>query len=484
MLRDWFDEGRRSAFSASRSRARVWAAGIGVLAACALVACSEGDPVGGDSDSGVPDADSGTPRTDGGKTDASDPDPGDEDSGTKDAGPTDSGDGGPLDPTACVTNPTAAQGDSFVELCKPSQGGTAKHDTIAGLQIPASHASAQVVFGFDTAPTSAQGPIEADQMRVLFYGGGVPAPPAMIQATFGSVGQVLEGDATFLNNALSTVCFDVHDGGADIAPYFALWVTGKKGADCADRSSLTVASAWSIRVNWKGATGALDKTAKAFYRQAVGLALPTITVSATPALTADALEAAVDCTTDWATNTNWQKLCAPTAGPARHVRIEGAATTANNSYWYAVLGEDATPTGSPAVGAGKLIVTAGQANSGASWTYFRFGDVPGATTTQFQYATDAALPLYTSGPSTVCFDLGESGQNQRLVFWASGANGADCTKRATLTTANALYDSTTDGATGSIWTGLLAAGKDNFFKTNNANVTLVKAAVSSEPAAL
>lgn len=478
MVRESLVEERKSGLRGVGSLARAVSAGAAVVAACALVACS--DDEGSDlsnvtPDSGAANKDSGTPPG----TDAGEPD--DE---TKDAGP-DSGDVEELDPTSCRITPTAGSGDTVVELCKPAQGGTVKHVTIAGLQTPAVHASASIVFGFDEAPTSAQGPIEPDQFRVLFYGGGSPAPPALIGATFGSFSETLEGNASFLNTAPSTVCFDVHDGGTTTAPYFALWVTGQKGADCADRSTLTVASAWGIRANWKGATGAIDKAAKAFYRQAAGLPLPTITVSTTPALTADALAAAVDCTTAWQTNTDWQGLCAPAAGAARHVRIEGAATTANNGYWYAVLGQDPNPAGPPAVGAGKLIVTAGQSSSGASWTYFRFGATAGSnSTTQFNYATDAEAPLYTSGPTTVCFDLGQSGANQRFVFWATGAKGADCTKRATLTTTSALYDSTTDASTGAIWSGLLATGKQNFIKTNNATVSLVKAVVSSEPAAL
>ena len=477
MVRESLMEERKSVLRGAGSLARVLSMGAAVFAACALVACSddEGDLSNADPDAGPAERDSGTPP---GK------DAGEPDDETKDAGP-DSGDVDELDPTSCVTTPTAGSGDTVVELCKPAQGGTVKHVTIAGLRTPAVHASASVVFGFDEAPTSAQGPIEADQFRVLFYGGGSPAPPALVQATFGSFNETLEGNASFLNTAPSTVCFDVHDGGTNTAPYFALWVSGQKGADCADRSTLTVASAWGIRANWKGATGAIDKAAKAFYRQTAGLPLPKITVSATPALTADALAAAVDCTTNWTANTDWQGLCAPAAGAPRHVRIEGAATTANNGYWYAVLGQDATPTGAPAVGAGKLIVTAGQSSSGASWTYFRFGATAGAnSTTQFNYKTDAEAALYTSGPSTVCFDLGQSGANQRFVFWATGAKGADCTKRTTLTTTSALYDSTTDASTGAIWSGLLAAGKQNFIKTNNATVSLVKAVVSSDPAAL
>lgn len=484
MVRESWVEDRKSSLRGTR----ILAAGVALLTAFAVVACSDDDDTSNGTPGDLNEADSGTSTTppkgttDSGKPGTNEPDATSDDAGN-DAG--DDDDGAVLDPTSCVVQPTAIQGDTFVELCKPTQGGTVKHVTIAGLTTPATHASAQVVFGFDAAPASAQAALEADQFRVLFYGGGAPAPPAVIQASFGAVDEALEGDATFLNTGSSTICFDVHDGSADVAPYFALWATGQKGADCADPSTLTVASARSIRVNWKGAKGAIDKAAKAFYRQAAGIAAPTITVSTTAALSADALKAAVDCTADWTANTDWQKLCAPTAGTARHVRIEGVRSTANNSYWYAILGQDTNPTGSPAIGAGKLIVTGGQAHDGASWTWFRFGDVANSnSTTQFKYATDASEALYTVTPSTVCFDLGQSGTNQRFVYWATGAKGADCTDRTTLTTTSALYDSTTDAASGAIWTGLLDTTKENFIKTSNASTTLVRALVSSEPAVL
>lgn len=190
----------------------------------------------------------------------------------------------------------------------------------------------------------------------------------------------------------------------------------------------------------------------------------------------------VPCTTTWSANTEWQQLCAPDAGAARHVRVEGIQSTANNSYWYVVVGQDPSPSGIPAGSAGKLIVTGGRSNAGTSWTWFRFGT---GSTTQFSYATDAGAALYTAGASTVCFDTGANADGTaRFVFWATGAKGANCSDRSTLTLASALYDSSADQATASIWNAPYAAGKLNFVKTSNTSVSMGNVILSADPAVL
>jgi hypothetical protein len=380
----------------------------------------------------------------------------------------------------CTTSVTAAQADAFVELCAVS--GPVRHVRIENLRAPATHASAQVVFGFDAPPASATAALAADQFRVLLYGGGTPAPAALVQASFGSADESLDGSAAFLN-AGATVCFDLHDGGADSAPAFVMWVTGQKGADCANRGTLTASSAFGARAYWGGAKGAVDKAAKVYFRQAAaGATTPSVTVSTEPVLSAAAITAATTCTSQWAANTDWQALCAPAAGIARHVRLTTVSSTASNSYFYAVLGQDPNPTGNPAAAAGKLIITGGRSNSGASWTWFRFGT---GSTTQFNFATDAGSALYTAAPSTICFDTGAAANgNARVVFWATGAKGADCAVPSTLTLARALYDSSTDTATGAMWNAPFVTGKLNFIKTNNASSTIGAITVSSEPVAL
>ncbi|MHB1329437.1 MAG: hypothetical protein ACYC2K_14660, partial [Gemmatimonadales bacterium] len=280
----------------------------------------------------------------------------------------------------------------------------------------------------------------------------------------------------------ATVCFDLHDGSATAAPAFVLWVDGQRGADCETRSTLTAATAFGARAHWHGATGAVAKQAKAYFRQSgAGATTPKITLSAEPVLDASAIAAATSCNAAWATNTDWQPLCTPTTGTVRHVRLEGVQASANNSYFYTVLGQDAAPTGNPALSAGKLIVTGGRSNSGASWTWFRFNT---GSTTQYSY-TAGGNALYTAGPSTVCFDTGANANGSaRLVFWATGANGASCADRSSLTLDRALYDSSTDPTTAAIWDVPYVTGKLNFIKTSNPNVTVGNVVVSTEPAAL
>lgn len=380
----------------------------------------------------------------------------------------------------CSTSISPGQGGQYVELCSLSHG-SVSHVRITGLMAPASHASAQIWFGFDSPPTTTQGPLEADQFKLMLYGGGPPSVPAMVQATFGDHDELLDGDTSFVTT-ISTVCFDLYRGSASAPPAFVLWIDGKNGADCEDRSTLSIASAFGVRALWRGAVGTIDTAAKMYFRQTSGVAAsPHIDLFEEAVLPEATIRAAVSCSSTWVSNTDWQPTCVTAAGPARHVRIESAAATATNSYWYAVIGQDPSPTGNPAAGAGKLVVTGGKSHTGASWTWFRFDD---GTTAQFTYATTAG-GLYTDAPSTVCFDLGATSVgNARLVFWATGASGADCGDRTTLTTAAALYDSTTDAVSGAIWDVPYATGKANFVKVNNATVSLGAITVTSEPAAL
>lgn len=148
-----------------------------------------------------------------------------------------------------------------------------------------------------------------------------------------------------------------------------------------------------------------------------------------------------------------------------------------------MLGQDAAPTGNPAASAGKLIITGGRSASGARGP----GSASGATgtTTQFNYATDAGAALYTAGATSICFDIGSTSTGTiRVIFWATGAKGADCATRSTLRADRALYDSSTDTTTGTIWNAALIANKLNFIKTNNATVTIGNVTVSAEAAVL
>lgn len=250
-----------------------WVATLGVALMMAAAACSEDD-----TDAVEPEALGGTPdasqepseRSDGGQ------------GGTETDASTTNDDAGDVeeDPlTRCTTNIQTQPTDTFVELCKPASG-TVQHVRIAGVQATSGHTFAQVAFGFDAAPAAAQGPLAADQVRFVLYGGG-PPPPPLVQAGFGTAIESIQSNATFVN-AVSTVCFDLTDGSATTPPKLTLWVDGQKGASCSDRSTLTVASASASSSTW--ANGTVAKAKKMYFGLTANLPGPVVTISSVPAL--------------------------------------------------------------------------------------------------------------------------------------------------------------------------------------------------------
>ena len=125
-------------------------------------------------------------------------------------------DGPPPIVESCTTSITAS---GAAELC--AVGGSVEHVRLVGVQAPRVHASYQVYVGLDAPPTNPQGGIAADQFKVLFYGGGAPAPAPQIAPTFGSASAAVDGDLSFVNQ-VSTVCFDPHDSAEGSAPIFVL----------------------------------------------------------------------------------------------------------------------------------------------------------------------------------------------------------------------------------------------------------------------
>jgi len=178
--------------------------------------------------------------------------------------------------TTTVANPTTA---GFIELCTPEEG-TIQHVTLVGVQATTGHAYAAIELGFDTAPTNAQAPLSTGQARVLLYGGG-PPPPALVQADFGTTSETVSTTSPFVNT-VSTICFDLSDGAADAPPKLTLWVDGQNGASCADRSTLTAASASGSTKTWPN--GSVVKDKKIWFGSSAGLPGPVITVSSVPAL--------------------------------------------------------------------------------------------------------------------------------------------------------------------------------------------------------
>lgn len=181
---------------------------------------------------------------------------------------------GPEGPVECTTAITESA--TFVQLCSLSQ--PVRHVRIENLTAARTHASAQILFGFDAAPTATSGALADGQFRVLFYGGGMPAPTPAVQATYESVDATLESNAAFINTG-ATVCFDLHDGNAASAPAVVLWVSGQQGADCEDRSTLTTTSAYAAQVDWGTTTGAIASSSKVYFRQTAASSGLSVTLS-------------------------------------------------------------------------------------------------------------------------------------------------------------------------------------------------------------
>lgn len=377
------------------------------------------------------------------------------------AGPDDEGDEEEEEPLldgSCRTKvPSAATALQVTPLCEVP-GGTVRHVRIDGMAAGAGHLSAQFLLGFDVAPQNPQAAPADDQFRLMLYGG----TPKDVHLAFGSGSTTATATNDFATTP-ATICFDLVGGSAERAPSLVLWVDGENGADCRDFATLTRATAAAIEEEWGGATGAIASERGAFYRQAAGItATPTVTLFN---------RSVSSCETVWNENTDWQELCEPLGGATRF-RLEDVEASTNNRYFYLVLGEAAeAPTGNPGSeeGDGKAILTGGRAHDGASWTWFRSG---GGSSTQFDFATDDEAALYVDGPTTICAEIFGTETSSGLLFWATGANDADCAAHTSLTPDSALHVEE--------WDAPLATGLRNFIKTSNTDIGLSRVVVSND----
>jgi len=198
------------------------------------------------------------------------------------------------------------------------------------------------------------------------------------------------------------------------------------------------------------------------------------------------------CSTAIDTGTaNYQPLCVPSAGSGRHFRMEGVYLgLSDNGFVYLALGfptgleSSATNPATPTAGDGRFIFTAGKSVSCTfSWNYFRYSALttPAANPCSapaifdgFRDGSDVPPPAYP-GPGTVCLDV-TSDNPPRVTMWATGANGADCKDKSTLTALTAVY-SKDDWASAN---NQPINGTTHYAKINNtALATMTTVAVSS-----
>ncbi|PJZ75826.1 hypothetical protein CH365_17410 [Leptospira neocaledonica] len=151
----------------------------------------------------------------------------------------------------------------------------------------------------------------------------------------------------------------------------------------------------------------------------------------------------------------FQLISIPTAGAARHIRIEGTLLQAASGHGTIYLatgwqdGRNGTTLNSAGgetmntvAGDGKLVVNIYQ---GGPMVYAGYSAITA-------YGTDngtATVPLggtgtslyssFTSTASDVCFDI-SADTTPKLTVWGSGYKGANCKKRCTLNESNAIIN--------------------------------------------
>lgn len=184
------------------------------------------------------------------------------------AGAADTGGGSDADeppqPEGGCRTTLAANGTAqIVEVCRPADGAP-QHVRLENVDAGAGHTSVQLFLGFDEPPTSTQGPLAADQFKIMLYSG----TPKDVHVSFGEASATLSGDHSFTGGP-STLCFDLGDGAVDRAPRFVLWVDGVNGATCSDFTTLTEDTAYGSEAHWGGALGIIAK-AKGMYLYRAG----------------------------------------------------------------------------------------------------------------------------------------------------------------------------------------------------------------------
>ncbi|WP_411821259.1 hypothetical protein [Leptospira sp. 'Mane'] len=136
-------------------------------------------------------------------------------------------------------------------------------------------------------------------------------------------------------------------------------------------------------------------------------------------------------------------ICTPTAGSAKHFRIEGLEITGN--VFYFTVGHAATDT------ADTITATNLAAVSNIARLYLYPSLATPAPIYAVQYTpnnaasgtraniTGLTTAVSKTSTSTICFDVADTAP-ARITIWTTGVNGADCTSPLTLTAATSVLN--------------------------------------------
>ncbi len=338
---------------------------------------------------------------------------------------TDTGGGGsgsapPAASAACETTFTQST-LNMQKLCVPAAG-TGKHFRLEGARLQAASTALYLYLGgYDSnLDTGATAPAtDSGKMRVLFYQGN--AAPTLQYGNTTSVATTTAFNG--YNTAASTICLDVTTASPGRV---TVWATGVAGADCADKATLTTATAILDKSDWIVTAGLSAGTNYVRTSDTTNALLTKVVVSSELALAASACESNP--------TSGFSEICKPSAGTARHYRLEGVQTSVAHSAASIFLGVSSQPA------SGNATTASGQAKL---QFYHGNGAAPAPQSdVDFSAQSVTVAPTYTAftaSAQTVCFDVSNTAP-PRVTLWATGTNTADCTNRATLTAANAIFN--------------------------------------------
>lgn len=315
-------------------------------------------------------------------------------------------------------------------LC-PVEGGV-RHLRVEGVSAPPAHTSYQIYLGLEDAIGS-QDEVPEGALRLMAYGGGLPAPPASFTIRFGGESVTVMDTLSFINEG-RTWCADVFDGNEARSPAVVLWVDGYRSADCLERSTLTLGSAFAVVGSIGETKGAIAFEKDTYVYLAAGLEKsPTITLDNEPVLSEDEVSACsaslpASLTIERAAEGSTSRFLCPVPGGIRHVRFENVITPPNHAAVQFYIGASEIPethTDAPPEGALRLMAY------GGSSPHLRpqFGAYFGSASHLVPNAD-----FLTEG-ETFCLDIfdGDDDVGPRLILWVNGHEEADCLEPSTLT---------------------------------------------------
>ncbi|MEZ4327970.1 MAG: hypothetical protein R3B40_22305 [Polyangiales bacterium] len=191
-------------------------------------------------------------------------------------------------PPECTVSPVETTAtERYVALC--ALDAPVQHVRLTDVTAADPHGTVSLLVGYAAPADVSVGPTapsSTDQLRVQLYGGFAPHTTPRIDVHYEATSTLVPGDLAFVNGT-STLCLDIHDGASEAGPTVIVWRDGELGADCEDRSTLTLETAFAVidGDDYGAVVGALDKSLPLYLYQNTGGSTGAVTLSTRSAVT-------------------------------------------------------------------------------------------------------------------------------------------------------------------------------------------------------